>query len=242
MPTASANVDTAPVPADALALDQACPSASAAPAVVPEVPEHLLPHGAKALVFDCDGTLLDSMGVHLEAWKHTAAIFGIKINAAGMVELAGKPVHELLDIFAARSGVTVTPELRHDFFHTKSRYYLEHAREVKVIDDVVAVVKAGAARGLPMAVASGGTRKHVMEGLTATGLLPYFKAIVCGEDVPHGKPAPDAFLLAAKQLGVEPEGCVGYEDAALGMQAIRNAKYMAAIDVTTLPSYPHLTD
>ncbi|KAG2440559.1 hypothetical protein HYH02_010143 [Chlamydomonas schloesseri] len=206
------------------------------------VDDKWLPPNAKALVFDCDGTLLDSMCIHLEAWKATADKFGIQINAAGMVELAGKPVHELLDIFAARSGVEVTPELRQDFFNTKSKYYLDHAREVEVIDEVVEIVKAGAARGLPMAVASGGTRKHVMEGLTSTNLLSYFKAIVCGEDVPNGKPAPDAFLLAAEKLGVAPGDCVGYEDAALGMQAIRNAGYLAAVDVTQLPAYPHLKD
>ncbi|KXZ50842.1 hypothetical protein GPECTOR_15g528 [Gonium pectorale] len=232
MPTASANVDAAP--------DAVAPAVETSVAV--SVPEELLPTDAKALIFDCDGTLLDSMGIHYEAWKHTAALFGITITAKAMVELAGKPVNELLDILAERSGVAVTPELRHNFFTTKSQFYLDHAREVKVIDSVIDIVRAGAARGLPMAVASGGTRRHVMEGLTSTGLLPYFSAIVCGEDVPNGKPAPDAFLLAAKQLGVEPSGCVGYEDAALGMQAIRNAGYLAAVDVTQLPSYPHLTD
>ncbi|GFR46098.1 hypothetical protein Agub_g7578 [Astrephomene gubernaculifera] len=233
MPIASAGAESTATALDAVPTEQQ-------PSV--EVPQHLLPAEAKALVFDCDGTLLDSMGIHYEAWRNTAARYGITITAAAMVELAGKPVNELLDILAERSGVTVTPELRHDFFHTKSKYYLEHAREVKVISSVVDIVRAGAGRGLPMAVASGGTRKHVMEGLTSTGLLPYFGAIVCGEDVPNGKPAPDAFLLAAEKLGVEPGACVGYEDAALGMQAIRAAGYLAAVDVTQLPDYPHLTD
>ncbi|GLC46045.1 hypothetical protein PLESTB_001024300 [Pleodorina starrii] len=237
MPTASTNTDLAP-PDEAVAMP--CGQSGSAPAAV--VPPHLLPADAKALVFDCDGTLLDSMGIHYEAWKNTASRFGITITAAAMVELAGKPVNELLDILADRSGVTVTAELRHEFFTTKSKYYLEHAREVKVIDSVIDIVRAGAARGLPMAVASGGTRKHVMEGLSSTGLLLLFSAVVCGEDVPNGKPAPDAFLRAAEQLGVEPGGCVGYEDAALGMQAIRNAGYLLAVDVTQMPDYPHLTD
>lgn len=238
MPTSASVAVEAPAAVAAVPTAEPASASNAAPTV----PAHLLPEDAKGLVFDCDGTLLDSMGIHYEAWKHTAAQFGIKITAAAMVELAGKPVHELLDILAGRSGVEVTPELRHEFFTVKSRFYLDHAREVKVIDSVIDIVKAGAARGLPMAVASGGTRKHVMEGLTSTGLLPYFKAIVCGEDVAHGKPAPDAFLLAAQQLGVEPQHCVGYEDAVLGMEAIRNAGYLAAVDVTQLPSYPHLTD
>lgn len=126
--------------------------------------------------------------------------------------------------------------------------------QAKLVEPVMHIVKEGQARGLPMAVASGGTvggggrirglalacciladwpgphmllhdasiliplppslisqRHHVMKGLTETGIVGLFQAIVCGEDVERGKPAPDAFLLAAKQLGIPPEDCVGYE-------------------------------
>lgn len=115
--------------------------------------------------------------------------------------------------------------------------------QVAVIEGVVAIAQEGAARGLPMAVASGGCREHVMEGLTSTGLLGLFSAVVCAEDVQRGKPAPDCFLLAASMIGVAPESCVGYEDAVLGMESIVSAGFMAAIDVTkALPSYPHLVD
>ncbi|KAJ9531123.1 hypothetical protein QJQ45_000850 [Haematococcus lacustris] len=112
--------------------------------------------------------------------------------------------------------------------------------QAQVIEATLDIVRAGAAAGLPMAVASGGSRAHVLQGLTETGILHYFQAVVCAEDVTNGKPAPDGFLLAAEKLGVAPEFCVGYEDAKLGMEAIAAAGFMAAVDVTVLPNYPHL--
>ncbi|MEW5309156.1 MAG: hypothetical protein WDW38_001062 [Sanguina aurantia] len=200
----------------------------------------LLPEGAKGLVFDCDGTLLDSMQTHFEAWRHTCRHFGIKLSAQTMVALAGKPVNEILDLISGTNNVSID---RQAFFDMKSQYYLDHAKEVAVIESVVAIAREGAARGLPMAVASGGCREHVMEGLTSTGLLGLFAAVVCAEDVQRGKPAPDCFLLAASMIGVAPEVCVGYEDAVLGMESIVAAGFMAAIDVTkALPDYPHLVD
>ncbi|GFH13526.1 uncharacterized protein HaLaN_09426 [Haematococcus lacustris] len=169
------------------------------------------------------------------AWQHTCAVHGLTpMTAELMVELAGKPVHELLDVVAEQSGKASHQVDRLAFFDTKGRFYAQ------VIEATLDIVRAGAAAGLPMAVASGGSRAHVVQGLTETGILHYFQAVVCAEDVTNGKPAPDGFLLAAKKLGVAPEFCVGYEDAKLGMEAIAAAGFMAAVDVTVLPNYPHL--
>ncbi|KAL6764533.1 HAD-like domain-containing protein [Haematococcus lacustris] len=201
----------------------------------------LLPPGAKGLVFDCDGTLVDSMPQHLKAWQHTCAVHGLTpMTAELMVELAGKPVHELLDVVAEQSGKASHQVDRLAFFDTKGRFYVDNHSPAQVIEATLDIVRAGAAAGLPMAVASGGSRAHVLQGLTETGILHYFQAVVCAEDVTNGKPAPDGFLLAAEKLGVAPEFCVGYEDAKLGMEAITAAGFMAAVDVTVLPNYPHL--
>mmetsp|Transcript_33793 Transcript_33793/g.61017 ORF Transcript_33793/g.61017 Transcript_33793/m.61017 type:complete len:210 (-) Transcript_33793:555-1184(-) len=204
----------------------------------------ILPHPinpeARALIFDCDGTLLDSMPAHFKAWSITAAMFGINITARRMVELAGMPIHELIEVFAKESNVELTEDLRQNFFAAKSKYYLEHDDEVAIIQPVFEIVKMGKELGLKMAVCSGGTKHHVMKGLTASGLLPYFDAIVTGEDVQKGKPSPDGFLLAAKQLGIDPMYCVGYEDAKLGMEAIRSANFLEAVDVTVFDNYPHM--
>lgn len=102
------------------------------------------------------------------------------------------------------------------------------------------ILRAARARGIPCAIASGGARAHVVGGLTATGLLAEFDAVVACEDYAKGKPAPDCFLLAASMLGVDPAACVGYEDADLGMAAIRAAGFLKAVDVRLIPGYPHV--
>lgn len=104
------------------------------------------------------------------------------------------------------------------------------AVQPEVIESVAEVVREGASRGLPMAVASGGSRHHVMKGLVSSGLIQYFPedCIITAEDVKHGKPAPDAFLLAAQRIGVEPNFCVGYEDA-VSSQAAYAMSWAAAL-------------
>mmetsp|Transcript_36118 Transcript_36118/g.80374 ORF Transcript_36118/g.80374 Transcript_36118/m.80374 type:complete len:210 (+) Transcript_36118:165-794(+) len=199
----------------------------------------LLPEGAQGLVFDCDGTLVDSMAYHFDAWKATCDNFGLHLTPHLMVEQAGKPINELFDIICERSGKTGQVD-RDEFFKMKLGFYELHKRPLSLIQPVMQIVEAGRARGLKMAVASGGTRWHVMQSLKETGINHLFDAVVCAEDVSKGKPEPDAFLLAAKKLGVEPSLCVGYEDAKLGMEAIRRAGFMAAVDVTVLEGYPHL--
>lgn len=91
-----------------------------------------------------------------------------------------------------------------------------------------------------MAIASGGSRISVESGLKQVGLYDYFDAIITSDDVQNGKPHPEGFLLAAKNIGVEPQDCVGYEDAVLGMQAIKSAGFLACIDVTQFEGYPKL--
>lgn len=125
-----------------------------------------------------------------------------------------------------------------------------------IINAVADVVREGARRGLPMAVASGGSRHHVMKGLISSGLAQYFPedCVVTAEDVKHGKPAPDAFLLAAARIGVEPQFCVGYEDAVRGSVCIWDRRCLACLacnrhaecaelDVSTVPAmllYPRM--
>lgn len=196
----------------------------------------LVPEAAQAVVFDCDGTLLDSMPYHFEVWVKTCNVFGVHLDQKLMADTAGKPVHELYDYLCSLSGVVAD----HDaYFNLLSENYKTATNKVALIEPVMNLVREAKARGLPVGVASGGTREHVMRSLTATGIIDLFDAIVVGEDVKRGKPQPDAFLLAAEKLGVAPEFCVGFEDAPLGIQAIEAAGYMSAIDVTKFDGYPH---
>jgi HAD superfamily hydrolase (TIGR01509 family) len=111
----------------------------------------------------------------------------------------------------------------------KEHYYLLQLAQVAPVEAVVQV--AANYRGkLPLAVASGGQRTVVQKTLDALGILDWFDAIVCAEDTVRHKPAPDVFLEAARRIGVAPAHCVGFEDAELGLEALRRAG-MLAVDV-----------
>ena len=141
-------------------------------------------------------------------------------------ELAGVPTNQIIEILNDRHGTEMPVAETADY---KESLYLELIPEVVAISPVVAVVDRY--RGtLPMAVASGGGRAVVTRTLAALGLLDRFDAVVTAEDVAHGKPAPDIFLEAARRIGVDPAHCVGFEDAELGLTAVRAAG-MLAIDV-----------
>jgi HAD superfamily hydrolase (TIGR01509 family) len=111
----------------------------------------------------------------------------------------------------------------------KDALFEEMIPQVSVIEPVVKLVRQYAGK-LPMVVATGGSRGVVTKTLSALNLLEYFQTLVTADDVKHGKPAPDIFLEAARRIGVPPEQCCGFEDADLGLQAIRSAGMMA-IDI-----------
>ncbi len=110
---------------------------------------------------------------------------------------------------------------------------MESIPQVEAIDPIVEIIRRYAGK-LPMAVATGGTRAICTRTLEALGLLQHFDALVTADDVAHGKPAPDIFLEAAKQIGRRPEACCAFEDAELGLQSARAAR-MHVIDIR--PAY-----
>ena len=124
----------------------------------------------------------------------------------------------------------------------KQDLYVARAHATAPIAPVLALARAAKARGLPVAVATGGARRQVGPAIAAAGLEGFFDAVVTADDVAHGKPHPETFLKAAAAIGVAPELCVGYEDAQLGMAAIRAAGYLLAVDVTTMAGYPALIE
>ena len=189
-----------------------------------------LPSGTLGLIFDCDGTVADTMPLHYRAWVEALGEHGVEFAEAVFYELAGVPTDAIVRILNDRQGhrmpVAETAE-------RKDRLFEQYIPSVLPIEPVVEVARAYRGR-LPMAVASGGTRSLVVRTLEAVGVLDWFAAVVTADDVTHGKPAPDIFLEAARRLGVPPERCVGFEDGELGLQSVRAAG-MVAIDVR--PAY-----
>ena len=179
-----------------------------------------LPDGDfEGLIFDCDGTLADTMPAHYQAWRAALAEFRAELPEALFYELGGVPTERIVELLNTKFGHNMPPA---EVAHRKEIFFLEFSREVLPIQSVVAVAKQYAGK-LPMAVASGGRRRLVTKTLDAIGITPLFQAIVCAEDYKHGKPAPDPFLKAAALIGIEPSKCIVFEDTDLGVQAAKTA-------------------
>lgn len=183
----------------------------------------MLPRG---LIFDCDGTLADTMPLHWKAWQVVAKRYRLHFTEERFYALGGVPSRDIFKMLSDEQGITLDPLAASKEKETEYLTLLEHVRPVEV---VVSVARAHAGK-LPMAVASGGTRPVIERVLRHLKIRHLFQTVVTSEDVRKQKPAPDIFLEAARRLGVAPPFCRGYEDTDLGMQAIRAAG-MEAVDV-----------
>lgn len=180
----------------------------------------------KGLIFDCDGTLADSMPLHYEAWLTMARKYGFQFPKDKFYSLGGVPSRKIVELLAREQGLVLDAEA---ISVEKEEAYLKKLSLIRPIEPVVAIARAS--RGiLPLAVATGGNHFIMRKVLGHLGILDWFQAIVTSEDVAHGKPAPDVFWEAARRIGVPPESCRAFEDTDLGLQAIHSAG-MEAVDV-----------
>ena len=180
----------------------------------------------EGLIFDCDGTLVDTMPIHFKAWSSTTKVHGLVFPEDRFYALGGVSPFEVLRILSSEQGVEVDPEA---VTREKESRYMELIAEADEIPEVMQIVRENHCK-IPMAVASGGTPETVEGILDHCGIRHYFDAIVTSEDVEKPKPAPDTFLEAARRINVAPEKCRAYEDADMGMKAILSAG-MDAVDV-----------
>jgi beta-phosphoglucomutase family hydrolase len=189
-----------------------------------EVPPHI-----RGLVFDCDGTIADTMPLHYEAWVQALGAHGADFPETLFYELAGVPTHTIIELLNERHGYDMPVR---ETAEKKDALFVELLPRVQPIEPVVRLVKKYAGT-LPMAVATGGTRALCSKTLAMLGLMHHFSALVTADDVEHGKPAPDIFLEAARRLGVEPGNCCAFEDGEPGLAAARAAG-MLTIDIRPL--------
>jgi beta-phosphoglucomutase family hydrolase len=183
----------------------------------------------KGLIFDCDGTLADTMPLHWRAWQTVAARYHLHFPEDRFYALGGVPSRDILKMLAAEQGVTLDSL---EAAHEKETAYLALMTQAGPIHEVVDIAREHYGK-IPMAVASGGTRQIIEEVLEHLGIRRLFDAVVTSECVVNQKPAPDIFLEAARRIGVEPKFCRAYEDTELGLQSIRAAG-MEAVDVRKL--------
>jgi len=183
----------------------------------------------KGIIFDCDGTLADTMPLHWRAWQVITARHRIHLPEDRFYALGGVPSRDILKMLSQEQGIALDHLA---VAREKEAVYLPLIAQVEPINTVVGVARSNYGK-IPLAVASGGTRKIIGQVLEHLGIRNLFKVIVTSEDVVNQKPAPDIFLEAARLIGVAPQRCRAYEDTDLGMQAIRAAG-MEAVDVRKL--------
>ena len=175
-----------------------------------------LPAGSfRAYLFDCDGTIADSMPLHYKAWKRALAEYGCTYDEDLFYAWGGKPVRKIIADLNEMHGLNMPIDA---LAERKESYYHAQLPELQGIPEVIEHIEAHHGH-IPFAVVSGSRRASVVGSLTALGLLDKFDVLVCAEDYKHGKPAPDGFLLAAHKLGVAPEHCLVFEDTELGITA-----------------------
>jgi len=196
------------------------------PSVSQNVQSFVIPPTVRGLIFDCDGTIADTMPLHYEAWVRALGEHGVEFPEALFYQFAGVPTDKIIETLNHRHGhnmpVRETAEYKDGLFE-------QLIPRTMPIDPVVQLVRHYHGK-LPMAVASGGTMQLVTKTLSALGLLDCFQAIVTADDVEHGKPAPDIFLEAARRIGVQPELCYVFEDGEPGLVAAKAAG-MVGIDI-----------
>lgn len=184
------------------------------------------PGAYDALIFDCDGTLVDTMPGHYIIWREMLAGVGIALTHERFLALAGVSSVGTVEILAKEHGVTCDAVA---IATEKDRRYLVRDATDRPIEIVVRIARE--ARGKKkLAVASGNVTTIVHRTLRGAGIDELFEVVVGADQVVHGKPAPDVFLRAASLLGVAPARCVVFEDADLGIRAAKAAG-MGIIDV-----------
>lgn len=183
-------------------------------------------HFPRAIIFDCDGTLADTMPLHWRAWQVISKRHRIHFPEDRFYALGGVPSRDIAKMLSLEQGLGLDHLA---VAREKEAEYLPLLSQVEPINAIVGVAREHFGK-LPMAVASGGTHRTISLVLERLGILGLFQAIVTSEDVTRQKPAPDIFLEAARRLGVPPHQCRAYEDTDLGIQAIRAAG-MEAVDV-----------
>jgi beta-phosphoglucomutase-like phosphatase (HAD superfamily) len=185
------------------------------------------------LIFDCDGTLTDSMPLHFVAWQKALQEFSVHFPEDKFYSMAGIPSRKIIAQLSQEQSVPLDIDI---VSQTKENHFLGCIDQLQPIEVVCQVARDHFGL-IPMAVASGGTRTGIHSQLAQLKLSEYFSVVVTAEDTTRHKPEPDVFIEAAKRLGVEPGLCCVFEDSPLGFTAARLAG-MDCIDIRDWTFHP----
>lgn len=179
-----------------------------------------IPEGSfGAYLFDCDGTIVDSMPLHYLAWKKALSEWNCEFSEELFYEWGGMPVAEVISTLNRERGLKMPVN---ELEHRKESLYLELLPQLKVVPEVLEHIEAQYGR-IPFGVVSGSVRESVTASLSVVKLLDRFETLVCAGDYRKSKPDPEGFLLAAANLGVDAKTCLVFEDTEMGIQAAKAA-------------------
>ncbi len=177
--------------------------------------------GFDAVIFDCDGTLVDSMPAHFDAWCEALALYGAHgvFKEDVFFAMGGRPTKDIVVELNDKYDLMLDPA---KVAMAKREAFLKRLNMVTLIEEVAEFAE-GLRGKMPLAIATGGSRMVIEKTLKIVGVSDWFDEVVTADDVVDGKPAPDIFLKAAKLLGVDPAKCLALEDAPAGILAAQRA-------------------
>ena len=189
------------------------------------------PPGARALLFDCDGTLVDTMALHRIVWHQIFGRYGFEITDEWWEEYANVSLGPFVRAVIPDADDALAMQLLDE----GNGLFLEALHLLEPIEHVVAIAREYHGQ-LPMAVVTGGFREVVVPSLDVVGVTDLFEHVVTADDVVDSKPAPDLYLRALELLGVSPDEVVVYEDSEIGMESARAAGIATVLDIRIVAS------
>lgn len=189
----------------------------------------VIPSHIKALIFDLDGTLADTMPIHLESWTKTGKALDVEITEELILEHAGMPTVKLVEKFNRDFGWNLDAQEVRRLKQENFNLIKKRQGKIKPIEKIFAIAKDMRGK-LPMSVGTGSSRGNALKSLEDLGASDWWVTIITGSDAVHGKPSPEIFLNCAKAMEVAPEDCLVFEDGKAGIEAAKSAK-MHIIDV-----------
>lgn len=189
-------------------------------------------NGIKAIIFDVDGVLVDNIGLHFKAWSIFCGDYGLPplTETAFREKLFGKTNHDTLEFLFKQTFSN--PEVT-KFSEIKENLYRQLAKnELKPLEGLVVFLDYLKKETIPYGIASSGPRINIDFILKQTSLTSYFNLITDASQVSRGKPDPEVFLITAAKLGVDPAGCLVFEDSFMGIEAAQRAG-MQVVGVAT---------
>jgi HAD superfamily hydrolase (TIGR01509 family) len=170
-----------------------------------------------AYLFDCDGTIADSMPLHYLAWKKALGEWNCEFSEEQFYLWGGKPVSEVISTLNQERGLNMPLG---EVERRKENLYFELLPQLRAVPEVLEHIEAQYGK-VPFGVVSGSTRESVTASLDVLKLLDRFDTLVCAGEYKKSKPDPEAFLCAAANLGVAPQACLVFEDTDMGIEAAK---------------------